>query len=257
MQNMTLVFVLGGLDTDKLWETWTPHQAKLGSLNLRLRRIVQEAHERGELPPFGGPWVRGAVKGVRPGEVYVNMVRRWGDATDVLDLTQAEIEARRDVMAFVKFLKENVPELASCHLVQTGVQIGLRETRRLLGDYVLTRDDVVDSHPFPDVVARGAHPIDIHPRNATEDQSALFLKEDYGVPYRCLLPQGSERLLVTGRCISVTHEALATTRVMGTCMALGEAAGTAAALAVQEGISPRLLDAQKLQARLQAQGAII
>jgi hypothetical protein len=257
MQNMTLVFILGGLNTDELWETWASEIDGFGTRHNRLRRLMQEARERGDLPAFGGPWVRGSVNGVRPSEMYVNVVRQWGDATSVEELTRAEIQGRRDVMAFLAFFQETVPELAECRLVQTGVQIGLRESRRIVGEYTLTRADIRAGGPFPDVIARGAHPIDIHPPTDSEDQTLDHLRRDYGIPYRCLVARGVSNLLAAGRCIWATHGALATTRVMGTCMALGQAAGTAAALAVQEGVAPRDVDVATLQGTLTAQGAII
>jgi hypothetical protein len=257
LQNMTLVFILGNLDTDKLWEDWSGEFDGFGTRNNRLRRLVWEARKSGELPAFGGPWVRGSIKGVRPTEMYVNIVRQWGDATSVEDLTQAEINGRRDVMAFVKFFQENVPELSGCRLVQTGTQIGLRETRRIGGEYTLTQADIRAGGEFADVVARGAHPIDIHPPTEGEDQSLGRLRRDYGIPYRCLVAREVDNLLTAGRCISATHGALATTGVMGTCMALGQAAGTAAALAAEAGVPARSVDVDLLQQTLRSQGAIL
>jgi hypothetical protein len=256
MQNMTLVFILGNLDTDKLWKLWENDFDRFGTLNTRLRKLALEAQKRGEIPAFGGPWVRGSVKGIRPREMYVNMVRRWGDATDVHDLTKAEIEGRRDAMAFYSWLKKNVPELADCTLVQTGAHIGLRETRRILGEYVLTKEDIWENRSFEDSIAKGAHPIDIHPPSNKEDQTLTHLRKAYEIPYRSLVPRDSSNIIVAGRCFSATHEALATARVMGTCMAMGEAAGTAAALSVKEGTRPRDLEISRLHDKLRAQGVI-
>jgi ribulose 1,5-bisphosphate synthetase/thiazole synthase len=256
MQNMTLVFILGNLDTDKLWKLWENDFDRFGTLNTRLRKMALEAQKKGDIPVFGGPWVRGSIKGVRPGEMYVNMVRRWGDATNVFDLTKAEIEGRRDMMAFYSWLKRNVPEMADCTLVQTGSHIGLRETRRTTGEYVLTKDDIWENRNFPDSVAKGAHPIDIHPPSNKEDQSLTHLRGAYKIPYRSLIPRDTSNILVAGRCFSATHEALATARVMGTCMVMGEAAGTAAALSVQKGVRPKELEIALLQQRLADQGAI-
>ncbi|HUV06765.1 MAG TPA: FAD-dependent oxidoreductase [Spirochaetia bacterium] len=256
MQNMTLVFILGGLDTDRLWKLWEKDFDRLGTANQRLRRAAKEAHAKGEIPTFGGPWVRGSVKGVRPGEMYVNMVRRWGDATDADELTKAEIEGRRDAMAFYDWLRKKIPELKDARLIQTGIQIGLRETRRILGDYVLSREDIQKNRSFPDSIARGAHPIDIHPPSNAEDQTLTHIDKAYGIPYRCLLPRDAANFLVAGRCLSATHEAQATARVMGTCMAMGEAAGTAAALAVKAGVQPREVDIAALQGALKKQGAV-
>jgi ribulose 1,5-bisphosphate synthetase/thiazole synthase len=256
MQNMTTVFILGNLDTDGLWKLWENDFDKFGTLNNRLRKLALEAHQRGDLPVFGGPWVRGSVKGVRPGELYVNMVRRWGDATDVKDLTKAEIEGRRDAMIFYNWLKKNVPELADCTFVQTGSHIGLRETRRILGEYILTKEDIWGNRSFEDSIAKGAHPIDIHPPTTREDQTLTHLRKAYEIPFRCLVPRNSANILVAGRCFSATHEALATARVMGTCMAMGEAAGSAAALSVKAGSCPKDLNITLLHEKLKAQGVI-
>ncbi len=184
------------------------------------------------------------------------MVRIWGDATDVLDLTRAEVTGRDHVQRFVKFLKQNVPAFRDCVLYQTAPQIGIRETRRIVGDYCLTADDILNSTRFDDSIALGGHIIDIHSLDGTTDQLGVRV-EPYQIPYRSLLPGGLENVIVTGRPISATHEAHASLRVMGTCMALGEAAGSAAALAVRGGGKVRGIDSAQLVAQLKRQGAIV
>ena len=256
MQNMSTVFIIGNVDTDKLWTIWEKDFDEFGTLNKRLRKMAIEAHKNGEIPIFGGPWIRGSIKGVRPREMYVNMVRRWGDATNVIELTEAEIEGRRDAMAMFNWLKKNIPELKDSTFSQTGSHIGLRETRRIMGEYILTKEDIWENRVFKDSVARGAHPIDIHPPSNQEEQSLTHLKKSYEIPYRSLVPKRSENMLVAGRCFSSTHEALATARVMGTCMAMGEAAGTAGALSVKAGVAPIDLDTSILQSKLKSQGVI-
>ncbi|MCK4590407.1 MAG: FAD-dependent oxidoreductase, partial [Candidatus Latescibacteria bacterium] len=145
------------------------------------------------------------------------------------------------------------------HLIDTATQVGVRETRRIIGEYVLTADDVLNYRKFDDVIALGNWPIDLHdPTGGTKQADiGIHLKRDraYQIPYRCLVPKKIDNLLVTGRCISTTREANGSTRVMPICMALGQAAGTAAALAVRHKVGPRNLDASALQKRLLEQGA--
>jgi hypothetical protein len=134
--------------------------------------------------------------------------------------------------------------------------LGVRETRRIIGDYVLTGGDVLEAERFADEVLLGGYHVDIH---SPVDGTTINLVPEgaYGIPYRCLLPKATSNLLVGGRCISATHEGQAATRVMVTCMAMGEAAGCAAAMAVAAGITPRQVDAASLRDRLRAQGVCL
>jgi len=140
-------------------------------------------------------------------------------------------------------------------LAATATQIGIRESRRIVGEYVLTRDDVLEARAFDDAVARSAYPIDIHnPGGSGTTTHRLPPGQSYEIPYRCLVPQRVDGLLVAGRCISTTHEALASTRLTPTVMTLGQAAGTAAALAVAAGIEPRDVPVATLRERLSEAG---
>lgn len=139
-----------------------------------------------------------------------------------------------------------------------GAQIGIRETRRIIGEYVLTRQDILDGTGFPDTVALSYWPIDKH----LPDRPGTILGFPAPgvitkIPYGCLLPRNVDSLLIAGRCISATHEAFASIRVSATAMATGQAAGTAAALSALDGVSPRELPAEKLQSVLRSQGAIL
>jgi len=174
----------------------------------------------------------------------------------LLTLADAEIEGRRQVHKVIGFLKRHVPGFAKTHLISTGSQVGIRETRRIVGEYTLTGDDVLEARRFPDAVARGSYPIDIHDPSG-KNWGVRFVKDGgaYDIPYRCLVPQEIENLLVAGRCISADHQAMGSTRVMAPCMALGQAAGLAAALSLQQNVAPRRLDADRLRAALRAQKA--
>ena len=189
-------------------------------------------------------------------EVTVNMTRVVGiDPLDPDDLTRAEVEARAQVMQLLEFFRRDVPGFANARIAATATQIGVRESRRILGEYTLTAQDVLQARSFDDAVARSAYPIDLHnPAGSGTTTQRLAAGTSYEIPYRCLVPQGAEDLLVAGRCISTTHEALASTRLTPTVMTLGQAAGTAAALSVQGGVSPRRLDPAVLRERLTRDG---
>ena len=191
-----------------------------------------------------------------PDEVTVNMTRVVEiDPLDPDDLTRAEIEARLQVMQLVDFFRQRVPGFANARLAATGTQIGIRESRRIVGRYTLTADDVLQAHRFDDAVARSAYPIDIHnPSGAGTTTKRLAPGSSYEIPYRCLIPCNREQLLVAGRCISTTHEALASTRLTPTVMTLGQAAGTAAALACTRGIRAGDVNGKELRKLLVADG---
>jgi Dehydrogenases (flavoproteins) len=197
--------------------------------------------------------------GPEPDEVLVNMTRVQGlDATNVEDLTAAETEGRRQVLMVADFMVKSLPGFRNASISQVGAQIGVRESRRIAGLYTLDMDDVVEGRRFDDVVARSGYPIDVH---APSDKGVIvsWIKGDgaYDIPYRCLVPQKINNLLVGGRCISTTHEALGTTRLSPSCMATGQAAGAAAAIAVKRGVAPKDVSVPELQERLRGQGAIL
>jgi hypothetical protein len=185
-------------------------------------------------------------------EVTVNMTRVVDvDPLDPDDLTRAEVEARAQVMQLFAFFRSDVPGFANARIAATATQIGVRESRRILGEYTLTAEDVLNARTFDDAVARSAYPIDIHnPSGSGTTTHRLPAGASYEIPYRCLVPIGVDDLLVAGRCISTTHEALASTRLTPTVMTLGQAAGTAAALSAAVGVTPRALDPDPLRARL-------
>ncbi|SDD69643.1 FAD dependent oxidoreductase [Paenibacillus sp. UNCCL117] len=192
-------------------------------------------------------------------EVLVNTTRVQGlDGTNVEDLTEAEDLGRRQVLMVAKFMRERLPGFENASISSVGAQIGIRETRRIDGLYALQVDDVVQGRRFDDCIARSGYPIDIHDPSG-KGVTAAWVEGDgaYDIPYRCLLPQKIENLLAGGRCISTSHEALATTRLTPSCMATGQAAGTAAALAVRGQTSPAEIDVRQLQQELERHGALL
>jgi hypothetical protein len=194
-----------------------------------------------------------------PDEVTVNMTRVVNiDPLDPGDLTRAEIEARLQTMQLLEFFRSRVPGFENARIAATGTQVGIRESRRIVGRYTLTRDDVLQGRHFDDAVACSAYPIDIHnPAGTGTTTQRLAPGQSYDIPYRCLVPVNREQLLVAGRCISTTHEALASTRLTPTVMTLGQAAGTAAALARKRRVRVGDVDTKELRAQLIADGVYL
>ncbi len=269
LQPPTLMFCLGGVDTEKLrlsianqprtYLTDFIPAEYFGQNNqfivVGLRELIAKARqERGLQIPNERTII---ITGLRPGEVWINMTRVAGiDATDVRSLTFGEIEARRQIDDIQAYLKGYVPGFENCFFTKTAPFLGIRETRRIVGHYTMTQDDVLGCRHFDDAIAVASYPIDIH-RPGDEGCTLIWCGDCYDIPYRSLLPVKVENLLVAGRCISTTHEAMGAIRVMATCMAMGEAAGRAARMAVRQGIPPTQIDVAQLRAELRASGAYL
>ncbi|TMB43411.1 MAG: FAD-dependent oxidoreductase [Chloroflexi bacterium] len=218
--------------------------------------LMREASDSGRyrLPRLEGSWHRTP----HPGVVTVHMTRIPNvDATDPLQLTRAEIEGRRQVQEYHRFLRDLVRGFEHSVLVATSPAIGVRESRRVMGDYRLTRDDVLGAQRFADEVALCGAPIEDHTAGVDTRWTYVPGGGVYGIPYRCLLASEIEGMLVAGRCFSASHDAHASARSMATCMAMGQAAGTAAALAVALHEAPRSVDAGRLRAQLADDGALL
>ena len=220
-----------------------------------LWELVREAKARGELDLPRDDFLM--FSSLYPTEVTLNTTRVTGvRGIDVWDLTRAEWESRRQLRAAVAFLKKKVPGFAESYLVQSGVQIGVRETRRIKGEYTLTADDVLSARKFDDVIARCAYPIDLHnPEGAGTVLKRVPPGDAYDIPLRCLIPKGAKNLVVAGRCLSGTHEAHSSYRVMPAAMATGQAAGATAALICRTGQPPHRIDVSDVQRELRRQGA--
>jgi hypothetical protein len=190
-------------------------------------------------------------------EVSVNSTRVTRVCgTDVWDLSYAEWCSRRQMRQIAAFLRRYVPGFDESYVVQSGVQVGVRETRRVIGEYQLNVDDVLGARKFDDAIARGAYPVDIHnPTGSGTVLKRLPPGEAYDIPLRCLLPKYTDRVIVAGRCISGTHEAHSSYRVMPIVMATGQAAGVCAALAARRKTTPRSIDVREVQRELLRQGA--
>ena len=202
----------------------------------------------------------GMFRGVREDEWNINTSRIMGvDGTDPDSVTQAEITGRKQVQEIFRFLKKYVPGCENAILESTPAHVGIRETRHIKGEYVLNTDDVLQGNVPDDSILLAANSIDVHGRYGPMSNEYVTVEngEYYGVPYRCLVPLNVENLLVAGRCVSATSEAAGAIRVMPPCMALGQAAGTAAALALKNDVSVRNLDTALLKETLKKQNAYL
>lgn len=259
MQPMTMFFRVGSVDDAAVQQYAAAHPEEAGKL---FHHLVEAAKARGEFPI-----PRDKVNVYRsnePGVWRVNTTRILGmDGTNVDDLTRAEVEGRKQVMALMVFMIKELPGFAQARLLETATQIGVRETRRIVGEYVLDMADLAAGRHFEDVIALAGYPVDIHPvdgagggtQNALEQ--GLRTADVYEIPYRSLVPLEVEQLLVAGRCLSATHEAAGAVRVMPPCFAMGQAAGAAAAMAACTATAPRRVNVPQLQQVLRGQGAIL
>ncbi len=254
VQPMTLYFRMGEFDRAAFAAYVKAHPGEWRSVH-GLRALIDRATAAGDLDLpredvlfFATPHER---------EVAVNSTRVTGVlGTSVFDLTRAEWQARRQMRQLVAFLKTYVPGFEHAYNIESGATVGVRETRRITGEYRLTAADILSARKFDDVVARGAYPIDVHnPAGRGTRLERVRAGDAYDIPLRCLLPQKVERLIVAGRCISGTHEAHSSYRVMPISMATGQAAGVCAALAAKAGGGPRDVPAREVQRELVRQGA--
>lgn len=194
------------------------------------------------------------------GEFIINMSRiSKRSAINPFELTKAEIEGRKQVGELIIFLRKYIPGFEKCILANTGPNIGIRESNKINGVYMLNEHDLLDNVMFEDAIAMGGYPIDIHSPEGKSETEHRFLKPSswYSVPYRSLQTTTSDNLIVVGRCISATHEALAAVRVTPIAMAIGQAGGTAAALSAKQNIDVRKLDIDLLRKSLKNQGAFL
>ncbi len=245
-QPMTLCFDIANVDIDGLFQ-------KHGDMN----KMYAEKQSKGEIKNPRGDVL--CFRHMANGILHVNSTRIIKKSpVDAEDLTQSEQIAREQVFELFSFLKENFDACKDAVLLSSGPEIGIRESRKIEGKYILTVDDLKACTKFEDGIAACNYDIDIHDP-AGGGTSHYYFKEGtyYTIPYRCLLPQGTDNLLVAGRCISGTHEAQASFRIMPVCCTLGEAAGTAAAIAKKDNCKVDEIDINKLRNTLKKNGAFI
>jgi hypothetical protein len=265
VQPSSLLFKAGGVDLDRF-------MASPGGLHCGRARLPGSGKE--EVVWFAAtttPWNEVIEKkgyfigkdrewwgnSIRKGEANVNASRlHKHDSTNPEQNARAMVEGRAQVREMMEFLTQNCPGWEGAYLISVAPFVGVRESRRTVGEYVLTGDDVRSGRHFPDVIAQLGYPLDTHsPTGTSIAFEQIGGRGTYEVPFRCLLPKNVDNLLMAGRCISMTHEAHAAVRVMIQCMAIGQAAGVGAALAAQERLSPKELDIKQVQEILLAQKA--
>ncbi|MEI2400166.1 FAD-dependent oxidoreductase [Paenibacillus phytohabitans] len=251
LQAATMCYLLANVDRKRFLD----YLNESGDTD-QIHRAVQQAQADGKLPQgrdsvSGLSWVADYLVGVNFGHVF------GIDGSRAEDLTRGAVEGRKLVLRQLEFFRAYVPGFEQAHLVSTGEQIGIRETRRIVGDYVLTQDDFMNMVSFPDDIARNSYFIDIHMARSSGAMHIHHLPpgESHGVPYRCMLPVGLDNVWVAGRAASSDRVVQGSLRVMPNCFAMGQAAGMAAAMAAGTDSQSRKVDITALQRGLVRQGA--
>ena len=248
-QPMTLCFRLAGVDTEEFWRI---HKFD-GVVNALYKKLQAEGKIKN--PRENVLAFRQDIEGV----VHFNTTRVVRlNPTDIFDVTKAEIEAREQMYEMLDFLKTNFECFKNAHVVTSATEIGIRESRMIEGEYTVTGKELMDCVPFEDSIATGNYDIDIHNPEGTGTSHYYFPRgKYYRIPYGVLVPKNSENLLVAGRCVSADHEAQASIRIMPIVCCLGQAAGTAIAVAQKQQKGVKDIDVKELQANLLRNGAVI
>jgi hypothetical protein len=255
IQNPTMIFRLGGVDTERFLSVFGPDSImgrEVTELILRLHNSHEYRLPRAKIFLFPTP---------RPNELLCNCTRVIGrDGRElnpllVEDITEAEIEGRLQVREYARFFRDHLAGCEESYVNDTGVQVGVRQTRQVLGRVTLRNEDVTRGTKFRNGIARSPWPIELH---SGDKPRLVWLTNDYyEVPLDCFVPERGEGLLAAGRCLSAEHEAMASARVTAQCFSYGHAIGHAAALAVKQRISPRAVDAVEVRTCLNRDNAQI
>ena len=244
-QPMTLCFRMGGVDKEK----YVQNRSKITPL-------YKEYQQKGLIknPREDILIVRSPIGGM----VHINATRAIGvDPTDVEAVSDAEMLLREQMLELCLFFRENVPGGEHCEIASSAVESGIRESRRIVGLVRVTAEDLLSTRKFEDSIARGAYKIDIHNPAGTGTYLKSIPNNDYyTIPYRALIPQNTKNLMVAGRSVSSTHEALAAIRIMPITSCMGEAAGIAASLAIDSACALSEIDVKTLQKKLTENGAL-
>jgi len=245
-QPMTLCFRMSGVDKEK----YLKNHAKMSEIYKEFKAKGLIKNPREDILTFSN---------YNNGVIHFNTTRIVKmNPTDPFQVTKAEIEAREQVFEMLDFLKNNIEGFENARIQSTALQIGIRESRKIVGEHILNIDELKSLARFDDAIAVANYDIDIHnPEGAGTSHYYFGKGEWYEIPYRSLIPKGKDNLLIAGRCISSTHEAQASYRIMPYCAQLGQAAGAAMSLAVKNGASPRDIDVKKLQEILKSEGFYI
>ncbi|MEI6519491.1 MAG: FAD-dependent oxidoreductase [bacterium] len=252
-QPVTLMFTIGGVEWPRVAE-WNKHDYKM-------THVWEEAQRNGDMEPFQKTIMGFWHTPSRPDQVGINFTHITNiDSTKAADLTYATMEGRRQAYQSIDVFRKYVPGMENCYMVSTPNTVGIRESRRIIGDLVLTEEDLMTEREWDDSIGYGSFFIDIHHIDgAGMDKTTFYPKPGfkYQIPYRVLVPQKIENLLAAGRCISCTHVALGSLRVMVQCMLTGEAAGIAAWQSIQQDVTPGKINVPTLQTTLRENGGIL
>lgn len=242
-QPMTLCFRLANFDWEKL------DKAQMNAAWAKLKEEGRIKNPREDILI-----VRSPIDGM----VHINATRAIGvDPTDVEAVSEAEMLLREQMLELLLFFRQNVAGGENCEIAASALESGIRESRRIVGLARVTEEDLLGTKKFEDSIARGAYKLDIHNPSGTGTYLKSIPNHDYyTIPYRALIPQNTKNLLIAGRCVSSSHEALSAIRIMPITSCMGEAAGIAAALAVDAGCAPAEIDITELQRKLTSFGAL-
>ncbi len=245
-QPMTLCFRVIGVDHEAYAEE-----------RKRINQLYAEKQAKGDIKNLREDVL--VFRNVNDGVLHFNSTRIVKlNPTDVFDLTRAEIDARKQVLELLTFLKENFEAFKDAQLLATAANIGVRESRMIDGEYVLTGEDLMSCVKFDDTIAFGNYDLDIHNPEGSGTSHYYFKEgEYYTIPYRSLVPKAVDNLLVTGRCISATHEAQVSIRILPIVCCLGEASGTAIGVAAAACVATREVDVAAVQEKLKGNNAFV
>ncbi|NLN76045.1 MAG: FAD-dependent oxidoreductase [Armatimonadetes bacterium] len=253
MQPVTLMYTVGGVDTDAVKQYMREDH--------KLRNFCRIAAEQGYMRPWQSELMGFWFNSHRPDQINANFTHMLVDGSSAFDLTEAAVEGRRQVQEAVEAMRALIPGFQNSYLIVTAPHIGVRETRRIYGKYIITEEDIRNQTIFSDSIGLGSAFIDIHNTEGPgmDKKSGFSLPPGgyYSIPYRTLVPESMDNLLVAGRCHSATHEAAGSTRWMTQCMVMGQAAGTAAAIAIDSKSSPSQLDPKAIQGQLKSDGVVL
>lgn len=267
LQDVTLMMRMANVDVEKLMAYWREHPEDVNDRNPEcdwpldrtygfsgFRSIAARAKVHQPDCPVNGVLL---FRTTNPGEVILNMNSIKGvDGTNVFDRIKARKQAQRQARLIVEFMRNHVPGFEDAYLSATAAEIGVRETRRFTGEYVLTVEDIVSGRDFADTIALGGTPIDIHAATAKK-RPKLKKGAIWQIPYRSLVSKRVANLLFAGRCISTDRIANGAIRLQPICMATGQAAGVAASVCAQEAVSPHRVRVEKVRDILRRQGALV
>lgn len=254
-QPPTLCFALTGVDVSTpLLRDSIHHTGKNGTASCQgeIRACLNALYQAGEAPAFGGPWFNTLLCGDL---LAVNITRGAAPASDAAAFAQAERAMREDMFRLVELLRQRYPEFKNCAIAYSAMQTGVREGRHLRGAHRLAGEELLSAVPFPDAIARAAHPVDLHKAVGTEQQ-LIYAPEAGYIPYRSLIAPGWHNFLAAGRLVCADAQAHASLRVQATAMAIGQAAGTAAALCCEDSQAVQALNTDLLRDTLRSAGCV-